>query len=71
MAARIGGTIGLALLATTWIAAALPARAQAVAASRPATARAAAGAEDAARATRLREGARAWIADAGAHQRRP
>ena len=69
MAARIGGTIGLALLAATWITAALPARAQA--AARLATARTATAAEDTARAARLRDGARAWIARADAHQRRP
>lgn len=71
MAAWIGGTIGLALLAATWIAAVLPARAQVAMASHSATARATAGAGAAARAARLREGARAWIAGAGLYLRQP
>lgn len=66
MAARIGSTIGLALLAATWIVAALPGRVRATPASRPAAAKSG----EAARAARLRAGARAWIQGAAAHQRR-
>jgi len=78
MTARLGGTLGLALLAAGWIGAAQPGRVPVASGARPAAARpAAAGpqaagaqAAEATAAARLRAGAREWILRAGAYQRR-
>lgn len=69
MPARIGTTIGLALLAATWIGAVQPARAAATQVRREAIAPAKAE-EEAERAARLRADARRWIARAAAYHRR-
>lgn len=68
MTARIGGTLAMALLAAGWTAAALPARAQAVAGQRPAADRA----RTEPGGVGLLARARGWIERAarGAHQSR-